>query len=165
VVLPEEPAAASRGHRVSRGLFIFLAVVAAIALMGFFGLPHLKRMLVGQSFQARLNVTMAVEDFEVKVSPKSPQTVSRMVISLEVHFPMGGAPENVSELQVVDDTGKPIQVEWNKPEREDLPDQGVTRWLIKESFFPIDFRSGILRNKYNKDLGRIIVPQVPYNAP
>jgi hypothetical protein len=56
-------------------------------------------------------------------------------------------------------------VEWNKPEREDLPDQGVTRWLIKESFFPIDFRSGILRNKYNKDLGRIIVPQVPYNAP
>lgn len=147
-----------------KGLLIFLAVAALIAVLGFIGLPWLKTALLGESRQVRYKVTMAVDDYEVLTAKN--QTVSRTVVGLELYFPMGGAPESPKDIEVVGDEGRVIQADWSRPEREDLPDQGVTRWVIKEIFLPLGFRQGLLRTtKYNKELCYIKLPPVPYNAP
>lgn len=145
-----------------RGLVIFLVVAGLVAVLGFWGLPWLRKNLLGDTRQTRYLVTMAVDDYEC--SDSRGRTVSRTVVGLEIYFPMGGAPENTGEFIVVDDEGRPVQVEWSRPEREDQPDQGITRWLFKEVFFPIGFRRGAVRTKY-RELFYLSLPPVPYNAP
>jgi hypothetical protein len=145
---------------VSRSLVIFIAVVLLVVGAGYWGLPYFKQKIFGTSMQTRVTLLAAEEDYEVNLKGT---TVSRMVLSLEIIFPINGAPEKKEELAVVGDDGKPVRVEWTKPDKQDDFDKGTTRWVLRESFFPIDFRSGMLRNQY-KDLGYIRVPQVPYNS-
>jgi hypothetical protein len=144
---------------VSRGMVIFIAIVLAIAAAGYFGLPYFKQKIFGSSMQTRVTLLSAEEDFEVKLKN---ETVSRMVLSLEVIFPIGSAPEKKDDLSVVGDDGKQVRVEFTKPDKQDDFEKGTTKWTFRESFFPIDFRGGMLRTQY-KDLGYIRVPQVPYN--
>jgi hypothetical protein len=144
---------------VSRSLVIFIAIVLIVVGAGYWGLPYFKQKIFGTSMQTQVTLLSAEEDYEVKLKTT---TVSRMVISIEIIFPLNGAPEKKEELVMIGDDGKPLRVDWTKPEKQDDFDKGTTRWTLRESFFPIDFRSGMLRNQY-KDLGYIRVPQVPYN--
>ncbi|MCY3022178.1 MAG: hypothetical protein NTW87_24465 [Planctomycetota bacterium] len=148
---------------MNRGMAIFLAVVVAVVALGFWGLPVLRDKLFGASMKASVKVIMAVDDYEVQTQIKN-QTVSRTVLGLEIVFPMGSAPDSIKDLQVVDVEGHPVPVDWTRQETEDNPEQRITRWTIREAFFPLGFRRGVLKSKY-RDLGDICVQQVPLNAP
>lgn len=143
---------------MSRGLFIFIIVVAGVVATGFWGLPYFKEKIFGKSMQTQVTLLAAEEDFDVQLKGKS---VSRMIVSLEILFPINGAPDKKDDLAVIGDDGKPLRVEWTAPERADDFEKGTTKWTFRESFFPIDFRSGMVRNQY-KDLGYIRIPQIPY---
>jgi hypothetical protein len=139
---------------VPRSVVIFLSVVSLIAFMGFFGLPLIRQKLFTPQMESKVTLLKAEEDFEVMLKGKS---VSRMVLSLEILFPINGAPETKSDLTVLDGDSKPVQVEWQNLEKQDDFDKGTTTWKFPECFFPINFRVGSLRDKY-KELGKIIIP-------
>lgn len=145
---------------MSRSLVIFIVVVLVVVGAGYWGLPYFKQKIFGSSMQTKVTLLSAEEDYEVKLKNT---TVSRMVLSIEIMFPIGGAPEKKDELSVIGDDGKALRVEWMNPEKQDDFEKGTTRWTFREAFFPIDFRGGMLRNQY-KDLGYIRIPQVPYNV-
>ena len=130
---------------MSRGLGIFLGIVALIAVFGFWGLPFIKQKLFGESMTTRVEIISAVDDFDVDYKGKS---VSRTVVEMDIFFPMGGAPENVKELQVVGEDGHPIDANWKLESRDDIPEKGLTKWSIRPAFFEIGFRAGMLKNKY-----------------
>lgn len=145
-----------------RWMVILLSATAAIAAFGFWGLPWLKQAMFGESRQTLVKITMAVDDFEVR---QGTRTVSKTVVGMEIDFPMGSAPENTSELKVKGDEGQILDVIWPPPDsQEDIPDKGVTRWVFKEVYFPINFRQGALWNQY-RELAYIKLPPVPYNPP
>jgi len=148
---------------VPRGLVIFLVSVTVIAVLGFWGLPYVKNKMFGESLQTSVKILgVPEENFDVDFNG---QSVSRTIVDLEILFPMGRAPENHKELFVVSESGAPIEVNWTRPEtREDIPEKGITRWVIKPAFFPIGFRKGILRNKYS-DLCTIEIKAVRAAAP
>jgi len=148
---------------VPRSVVIFLLVVAGIAVFGFWGLPFIKERLFTDSLQTMVNVLgVPEENFDVEFKG---QSVSRTIVDMEIIFPMGRAPENVNELQVVNELGELVEVNWTRPEtREDIPEKGVTRWVIKPVFFPIGFRKGTLKNKYS-DLCVIQLPAVKPATP
>jgi len=146
---------------LSRGLFVFLLVAGALTALALWGIPVLKRKFMGESLQVRAQVLRAFEDPEVKVGN---ELVRRNIVDLEILFPMGSAPSTVRELQIEDDDGRIVDVYWsNNPDREDNEDKGVTRWVVREAFFPVEFRQGNLRNKV-RVLTYIRMPPLPYNA-
>jgi hypothetical protein len=145
---------------VPRGLIIFLVIAAVVAAGGFWGLPWLKQSLVGDTRQVKIKVLSAEEDFDCLFKGKS---VSRTIVGLEFRFPMGGAPEGTNDIMVLDDDGRTLEVNWSIPEREDLPDEAVTRWTIKEVYLPINFRQGTFKTKY-RDLGYVKLPPMPFNV-
>lgn len=129
---------------MSRGLFIFLCVVALIAIFGFWGLPVLKQKLFGESLTTRVEITSAVDAFDVEFKGKS---VSRTVVDMNIFFPMGSAPENVKELQMIAEDGRTVETNWKLESREDIPEKGLTKWVTR-AYFEIGFRAGTLKNKY-----------------
>lgn len=146
---------------MTRGLFYFLIALCGIAALLYWGVPAVMQTFIGQSLLVRVNVTQAFEDPEVEL--KNGELVSRTIVGLEILFPMGGAPENVGELTVHDDEGRVVDINWgSRIEREDLPDQKITRWVIKEAFFPSGFRHGMLCNKV-KDLVYLKLHPFPLN--
>jgi hypothetical protein len=82
---------------------------------------------------------------------------------MDIYFPMGSAPDTTKELHVIDIDGNPVNVVWNTPQKEDIPDKGLTRWIVKEVFFPVGFRQGTLKTK-TRTLIEIRLPQPPYSA-
>jgi hypothetical protein len=146
---------------VSKGTVIFLTATLALIILSVWAIPRVKRALVGESFLVTIKPTMVIEDPEVLDEKNDP--VPKTVASLEIYFPMGSAPEKISELHVFGDDGRDVGVIWPEPDREDLPDQGKTRWIIKEAFFPPGFRQGTLRNKA-RDLTQIRLPNPPFNS-
>ncbi len=143
-------------------MFIILLLLAALIALGVWGVPVLKRKFLGESFQVRAAIVRAFEDPEVKIGD---DTVRRNIVDMEIIFPMGRAPQSKEELKIVDDDDRPVEVYWSTPpEREDNVDKGITRWFLREVFFPVEFRQGKLRNA-TSDLTYIRMPPVPYNMP
>lgn len=137
-----------RGVAISRGTVVAGVVLALVAVFYFFIIPALKEKFIGASFQVIATPIMA---FEANDIPYKGETVSRTVVSLEIRFPMGRAPGGLSELEVTGDDGQAVPVSWPPtidPESGDLPEKAITRWVIKEAYFPIGFKQGKLRNKY-----------------
>ena len=146
---------------LSRGLFFFIIAMVAVAVFFYWGIPLLKQKFIGKSLQVRINVTWAFEDHEIE-GPGG-ELVSRTIVGMEILFPMGGAPENTAELIVRGDDGRTIEVNWGTDiVREDMPDQSVTRWLIKDAYFPSGFRHGMLCNKV-RDLYYFKLQPFPLN--
>ena len=144
-----------------RGPVIILLIVLALGSGVYFAIPALRRSFLGNSLQTRVKILSAEDDpnSQTQTGEKIPKTV----LELDIFFPMGAAPENTEALNVTDDSNQQIEVFWSPAEKEDLPDQALTRWHIREAFFPIGFRQGTLREK-SKDLTYFKVPQVPYNV-
>ena len=138
---------------------IFVLVVAAIIGVIFLVVPALKRSLWGNSFTVRANVLQAEEDSNVDFKG---ETVAQTVVDMEIIFPMGSAPDNTDEFNVKDDNGN-VTVYWSPPkiEKEDIPEKGITRWRLKEVFFPIGFRQGWIRQK-DHELCYLKLPTLPY---
>jgi hypothetical protein len=130
---------------VSRGLAIFLGIVVLIAIVGFWGLPYIKQKLFGESMTTRVDIVSAVDAFDVEYKGKS---VSKTVVEMDIYFPMGSAPENAKELQMVAEDGRAIDAIWKVESKEDIPEKGLTKWMIRPVFFEIGFRAGTLKNKY-----------------
>ena len=73
---------------------------------------------------------------------------------------MGSAPDTENELQVWDaDNKQKLDVYWQDITKEDIEDQGVTRWYIKELFLPYKFREGVLKTRV-RELTRIQLTDV-----
>ena len=130
---------------MSRGLAIFLGIVALIGVFGFWGLPVIKQKLFGESLTTRVEIVSAVDAFDVEYKGKS---VSRTVVEMDIYFPMGSAPENAKELQMVSEDGRAVESNWTLASREDIPEKGLTKWMVRPAFFEIGFRAGMLKNKY-----------------
>ena len=145
-----------------RGPVIILLIVIALGSVVYFAIPMLKRSFLGNSLQTRVKI-LAAEDDPNCQSPKGDEKIPKTVLDLEIYFPMGAAPENIEALNVTDDSNQQIEVFWSPVEKEDLPDQALTRWHVREAYFPIGFRQGTLREK-TKDLTYFKVPQVPFNV-
>ncbi len=143
-----------------RGPVIILLIVIALGSGVYFAIPALKRSFLGNSLQTRVKILAAEDDPNCQ---KGDEKIPKTVLDLEIFFPMGAAPENTDALNVTDDSNQPIEVFWSPVEKEDLPDQALTRWHIHEAYFPIGFRQGTLREK-TKDLTYFKVPQVPFNV-
>ena len=145
-----------------RGLVIFLSVCGLIAVLGIWGLPHFTHWLFGDTRQTKIAITSVEDDYEVEIAG-SKTTVARKVVGMIIDFPMGGAPENISELQFKDDEGRVLKtVSWGMRESaEDIPDKGITRWVYREVFFPIEFRQGGLWNQ-NRELAYFKLPPAPF---
>ena len=149
-----------------RGLVIFLSVCGLIAVLGIWGLPHFTHWLFGDTRQTKVTITMVEDDYEVEqyVGAKRVATVPRKVVGMIIEFPMGGAPENTGELQFKEEgrEGRVVKVEWGALEsKEDDPNKGVSRWVFKEVFFPIEFKQGGLWNQ-NRELAYIKLPPAPF---
>jgi hypothetical protein len=147
--------------QISRGTVIVLVLTIAITAMAIWGVPAIKRALIGQSYQVRVvPITVNTEEFEDAEGDIIPRTVAK----LEIFFPMGSAPERLEELKVLDEEGRTVDVYFSPPDREDLPDTGVTRWEIKEAIFPHNFRKGQLHNAV-RQLTVFWFPEPPYVKP
>ena len=149
-----------------RGLVIFLSIVAAVAVLGIWGLPWLKQTMFGESRQTLVNILSAEDDYEVEqATGTGKKIVSKTVVGMQIDFPMGSAPENTSELKVKSDEGKFLDVIWVGPEtKEDNPDKGISRWTFREVFFPMGFRQGALWNQY-RELCYFKLPAVTTKTP
>lgn len=139
---------------------LFVLILAAIIGLVVLIVPAMKRALWGNSFQTRINVLSAEEDHNVDFKG---ETIAQTVVDLEILFPMGAAPDNLDEFNVKDDNG-PVTVYWtpNKLEKEDIPEKGITRWRLREVFFPIGFRQGWVRQK-ERELVYLKLPALPFN--
>ena len=146
---------------MSRIVIIVIAAVLAAAV--YFGIPALKRSFIGNSLQTRVKILVAEDDPNCQTQ-KGDERIPKTVLEMEIYFPMGAAPEGVNDLNVTDDNNQELDVTWTPAEKEDLPDQALTRWHIREAYFPFGFRQGTLREK-TKELTYFKVPQVPYNVP
>jgi hypothetical protein len=147
---------------VPRGPVVVFGIIFAIAVAVYFGYPALKRSIVGNSLQTRVNVVKAedVTDAGREVPGGGFEIIPKTVLDMEIFFPMGGAPERIDDLNVLDDSNQTVEVIWKEPiEKEDLPDQRQTRWHIREAFFPIRFRKGTLRKK-DEELAYIKVTKI-----
>lgn len=135
----------TRGLAISRGLVGFILFLALIVGTIFWGIPAAKKLLVGSSLEIRYKVLAAEDDPEVMLAGlPTPKTV----IALELFFPMGSAPDTENELQMWDSANKErLEVFWQDISKEDIEDQGVTRWYIKELFLPYKFREGVLKTR------------------
>jgi hypothetical protein len=141
---------------------VIIVIALVIAALVYFGIPALKRSFIGNSLQTRVKILVAEDDPNCQTL-KGDEKIPKTVLEMDIFFPMGSAPENVTDLNVTDDSNQQLEVIWTPAEKEDLPDQALTRWHIREAYFPFGFRQGTLREK-TKDLTYFKVPQVPYNV-
>lgn len=149
---------------MSRGPIIVIAILVAFSAI-YFGGPFVRRMMsaiVGNSLQTRVKI-LAAEDDPNCQTQKGDEKVPKTVLEMEIYFPMDAAPENAEALNVIDENNQPVEVYWSPVDKEDLPDQRLTRWHFREAYFPMGFRQGTLREK-TKELTYFKVPQVPYNV-
>lgn len=129
---------------MTKATFYYLLALGLILGFAIWAIPAVKRKLLSGSNQVTVKqLSVADMDFEDADGDLMPKTV----VKLEIYFPMGSAPEVVKELSIVDDDGRTVEAIWSTPDREDLPDKGVTRWAINELILPRGFRQGQLRNK------------------
>ena len=145
---------------MSRGMITLIAIIAMLAVLGMWAAPAVKRMLGLQtSFLVKCNILNAVDDPAVPFGKDD--TVPRTIVDMEIIFPMGGAPENLQELEVRSDDGQSVAEFPPAYESEsgDQPEKGVTRWVLKDVYFPMGFRQGKLRNKY-RELCNIMLTDV-----
>jgi hypothetical protein len=147
---------------VPRGPVIIILIIAALVGGMYVAIPMLKRSFLGNSLQTRVKI-LAAEDDPNCQTQKGDEKVPKTVLDLEIYFPMGAAPENTEALNVIDENNQSVEVLWSPVEKEDLPDQALTRWHVREAYFPMGFRQGTLREK-SKELTYFKVPQVPYNV-
>ena len=147
-----------------RSVVLLIVGILIVLFLGFVAGPWLKNNLFGNKMDVRVNPMSAVIDDKVNV-PGSTDVVSRIVVEMEILFPYGSAPDNLSELSFRADDGSTVDLNWgNIVERKDIEDRSMTRWYFPEVFFPTDFRQGWLQNK-NRDLNYFRMPKLPHNAP
>ena len=141
-------------------VFIAIALLVVIA-GGYFVVPFVKRSFIGNSLQTRIKILAAEDDPKAQ---RGDEIIPKTILEMEIYFPMGAAPEHIEDLNVIDESNQQIEVLWKEPiEKEDLPEQALTRWRIREAYFPMGFRQGTLREK-QKELQYFKVPQVPFNV-
>lgn len=147
-----------------RSVILIIVAILVVLLLGFKVAPWLKDTLFGTKMDVRINVMSAVVDDKVNV-PDTNETVSRIVVEMEILFPYGSAPDSLSELSFRGDDGQIVDVNWgNIFERKDIEDRSQTRWYFHDVFFPIDFKQAWLQNK-NRELFYFRMPKLPYNPP
>ena len=144
---------------------ILVVVALAIILTGVYGIQWLKSSLLGESREVRIVFHSAFIDDDV-LEPKSKQSVSRIVVEMEIHFPYASAPDTLSDLSVRDTKEEQEEVNWGSApvERVPIEDRNIVKFVIREAFFPTDFRAGTLRNK-NGVLCAFKMPTIPFNPP
>ena len=141
-------------------LLLALIVAGGLIALGVWALPGLKKRFIGESLLVRYQLVSAYPE-EVMLKGEA---VQRTTVSIELYFPMGSAPDTPRELHLTDDNGQEQEVFWGQYEAADLPDQRVTRWVITDATFPLEFRQGLLKTK-SRDLCRIRLSPYPLNAP
>ena len=146
-----------------RGPVLVFGIILAIAVGVYYAYPSIKNSIIGNSLKVRANVLKAedVMDSGREVPGGGYEIIPKTVLDMEILFPMGSKlPDHVQDLNVLDNENQPIEVLWKEPiDKEDIDDQKVTRWHIREAFFPLRFRQGTLRDK-DKELAFIKVTKV-----
>ncbi|MEI6232621.1 MAG: hypothetical protein WCT04_06190 [Planctomycetota bacterium] len=124
-------------------------VVAVVVIYG--GYTLINRWLNNTTSQVQAKILNAVRDDDVGVTGAK-ESVSRIVVEMEITFPYGNTPDNLDDLVVRDDNEAVVDVNWGRtqPEKNDIEDRNITKWIFREAFFPIDFKQGKLygKNKY-----------------
>jgi len=143
-------------------MFLFILAVTGLGVLGVWAGPRVFRALIGESLLVTVTPTMVIEE-PVSVGDDPDDEVLKTIATLEIYFPMGSAPEHESELQVLDNEGRAVEVHWPAPQRDDIPDKKQTRWIMHPVFFPPGFRQGTLKNKV-RELAQIRLQQPPYNS-
>ncbi len=121
-------------------------VVTVLVIVG--GYKMISGWLNNKTSQVQAKILSAIRDDEVRVQGAK-DTVSRIVVEMEITFPYGGAPDSVAELGVRDDNEGVVDVYWGQaePEKNDIEARSITKWIFREAFFPIDFKQGKLVGK------------------
>lgn len=131
--------------------FNFVPVVIGVVLTVLLvvgGYSLISSWLNNKTSQVQAKILSAVRDDEVRVQGAK-DTVSRIVVEMEITFPYGAAPDSIAELGVRDDSEAVVDVYWGQaePEKNDIEAKSITKWIIREAFFPIDFKQGKLVGK------------------
>ena len=131
---------------MQRTIIILGIVVVLVGFLGYFVLPWMQGKF--SSNDVRVTILSAVRDDNVGV-PGTKESVSRIVAEMEIEFPYGMAPDSIGELSVRDDSEAVVDVNWgqNEPEKVDMEGRSRTKLIVRQAFFPIDFKQGKLWNK------------------
>ncbi len=126
---------------------VVIGVIVAV-LVGWGGYSVISGWVNNATSQVQAHVLSAVRDDDVGV-PGSKESVSRIVAEMEIVFPYGMAPDSIGELSVRDDSETVVDVNWgpNDPEKVDVEGRSMTKLIVRQAFFPIDFKQGRLWNK------------------
>jgi len=165
---PEQAAKepATEDYAMQRTVIILVLVIIAVAFLGYVALPWFKSALGLDSSEIRVNILSAFIDPEVVVPGTKGQTVQRIVAEVEIIFPYGTAPDSIMDLSVRDDEDKVVEVDWGATEPSKIDNEGrsTTKLIVRECFFPTDFKQGKLWSK-TKFLYYFKMPPLPFNAP
>jgi hypothetical protein len=146
---------------LTRGQFFFVVTLAIIIGLVIWAVPEVKRRFISDALEVKVKFLSVEDDDEVEYNDT---TVPKRVTVMDIYFPLGSEPGNISELEVRDEAGKSVDVIWSPPEVTTMEDSRQTRWRIKYAFFPPGFQGGMLRNKV-RELKYMHVPTPPYSAP
>lgn len=150
-----------------KSVLLLIVGILFVLLMAYVGIPWLKNAVgFGSRVDVKVNTIWAVRDDKVN-TPDGSDTVSRIVVEMEVVFPYGSAPDSLDEIGFRNDDGSAVEINWgNFVDRRNLEDRSETVLAFKSVFFPIDFKQGWLVNKKsNRELFYYRMPPLPYGAP
>jgi hypothetical protein len=147
---------------MQRTVIVIAVVVVLVGFLGFIVLPWLRTKLFGEANSVTLNILTACVDNDVEVPGAKGTTVSKIVAEVEIAFPYGTAPDSISDLTVRDDNNEVVDVNWGRmePEKRDIESKGKTTLILREAFFPTDFKQGKLIYKNDKYLCYFRMPAV-----
>src|SRR5438045_3916833 len=147
---------------MQRTVIVIAVVVIVVALLGFIGLPWLQNKLFGETTSVTAQILEARIDNQVGFPGAKGATVSKIVAVVEITIKHGTAPDTIQDLGVRDDENNVIDVNWGRmePEKRDIESKGKTTLIVREAFFPTDFKVGRLVDKQQKYLCYIRMPPV-----
>ena len=147
---------------MQRTVIVIAVVVIVVGLMGYVGVPWLQNKLFGETTSVTAQILETCIDNEVEVPGAKGATVSKIVAVVEITFKYGAAPDSIQDLAVRDDENNVIDVNWGRgePEKRDIESKGKTTLIVREAFFPTDFKVGRLVDKTGKYLCYIRMPPV-----
>lgn len=126
---------------------VLIGVVLAVVVI-YGGYSAISGWLDNRTSQVTAKVLSAILDDDVAV-PNQKESVSRIVVEMEINFPYGSAPDSIAELSVKDDNEATVDVNWGsaEPEKNDIEARSMTKLIIRQAFFPTDFKQGKLMGK------------------
>ncbi|HLX62597.1 MAG TPA: hypothetical protein VKX17_15070 [Planctomycetota bacterium] len=133
---------------MQRTVIVIAVVVVLVGFLGFIVLPWLQKALFGETNEVSVTILSACRDDDVDSGIKG-QSVSRIVAEVEITFKYGDEPDSIQDLVVKDDDNNLVEVNWGaaEPEKRPLESKNKTSLIIRQAFFPTDFRQGKLWQK------------------